>query len=118
VNNEKWGKSTFDFKEREGIPMVTEFQDNFRNRFDTSYIGKMDADLAKDLRSVHFDIKDDERFRGMSEYKEHYIKTHGDAIGQQTLSDNKLRRGNFNLGDLPGDYRTIYRDKFKYPPNQ
>jgi hypothetical protein len=113
----KAGMATHNFKEREAVPMVTEFQDHFRGKFDPSMIGKMDMELLKDLRSIHFDIKDDEKFRGQSEYKGNYTKQRKDGITGELLSDNKLRRGNFKIGEGPGDYRTIYRDKYKFPQN-
>ena len=116
VNNEAKGKATFDFKERESVPHVTEFQDKYRGRFDPNNIGRLNDQLLKDLRSAHFDFKDDENFRGITEYKDHYIKQLGLGV-DRTFDDNKLRKGNFKLGELPGDYRTIYRDKFKNPPN-
>jgi hypothetical protein len=116
VNNEAKGKSTFDFKEREHVNHLTEFQDKYRGRFDPNAIGQLNEKLLKDLRSVHFDYRDDEHFRGQSEYKDHYIKQ-GNMGVDRTFDDNKLRKGNFKLGDLPGEYRTIYRDKFKYPAN-
>jgi hypothetical protein len=97
--------------------MVTEFQDHYRGKFDRDMIGKMDENLLKDLRSIHFDIKDDEKFRGVSEYKGNYQKQRGDLGQADLLSDNKLRKGNFKLGDMPNDYRTIYRDKYKFPQN-
>lgn len=118
VNNVFRGKSTYDFKEREAVPLVTEFQDNYRNRFDVDAIGKMDMNLLKDLRAIHYDIKDDEHFRGVSEYRDNFIKMQAGLAHGQTLSDNKLRKGNFKIGDQTvGEYRTIYRDKYKYPPN-
>lgn len=97
--------------------MVTEFQDHFRGKFDRDMIGKMDENLLKDLRSIHFDIKDDEKFRGLSEYKGNYTKQRQDRMAAELLTDNKLRKGNFKLGDLPGEYRTIYRDKYRLPQN-
>ena len=91
VNNEVKGKATYDFKETDKVKMVTEFQDNFRNRFDPNAAGKMDIRLLRDLRSVHYDIKDDEHFRGVSEYRENYIKMRAGIGAEKTLSDNKLR---------------------------
>jgi hypothetical protein len=117
VNNQGKGNPTFDFKERGNVAMVTEFQDNYRNRYKQCDPAKLDLQLLKDLRSIHFDIKDDEHFRGASEYKSNYLKKNALAMGANPVSDAKLRKGNIHLGETELDYRTIYRDKYKHPPN-
>lgn len=105
-------------KERDDIKHVTEFQDNFRDRYNQATRAKIDEQLLKDLRAIHYDIKDDELFRGVSEYKGNYQRANSAAaVGEQTISDYKLRKGNFKLGDGPAEYRTMYRDKYKLPQN-
>jgi hypothetical protein len=94
----------------EDIHLLTEFQAKYVNNFDPSARGVLNEDVKNDLRASHHDIKDDEIFRGRSEYRHNFTK----KPVQDALPDiNRNRTG--PVHSLPGEYITTYRSKYFHP---
>jgi hypothetical protein len=88
---------------------LTEFQAKYVNNFDPSARGVLNEDLKNDLRASHHTIKDDDVFRGLSEYDRHFTK----KVNPDGHKINQNRYG--PLPKLPGEYITTYRAKYLHP---
>lgn len=104
-------KATIQLGNPEDIHLLTEFQAKYIDNFDPNARGKLNEDLKKDLRASHHTMKDDDLFRGRSEYRSHFNKK------KQQMLPNINRNRSGALPQLPGEYITTYRSKFLHPVN-
>lgn len=95
---------------------TTEFQDSFAYNFDPNAKGQLNKELLNDLRSCHYSIKDDDKFRGDSEYRGNFLK--GRLPPYSDYKAPKMMNPTKQKGALaPGEFISTYRSRYLHPKN-